>query len=191
MAKKKNSKKRSRKKKSAPIRPANEPKDTGSGPSDESAPPAPGIYGGGVLSGVTYLAGSYLVELLPKHKDWWDETLRKHPVSEQAKEDARVIEQDLIERSKRGPGRPPKPADAPPHPNALPVMRAVRDFMVDHPGSVDKSGKRAFYSDDFRAFVLAMLSEGGLAATMTAEEAADAIGVSVHTLNSWRYRRST
>ncbi len=140
------------------------------------------------LSGATYLAGEYLVRLLPNHKEWWEETLRIHPVSEQAKEDARLIEADLIERSKRKPGRPPKPADPDPHPNALVVMRAVRDYMIDYPGSVDKSGKRAFYSDGFKAFVLAMLDEGGLAHTMTAEEAADAIGVSIHTLNSWRYK---
>ena len=188
---KKKSKKRSKKKRPAPKRPANELKESGPEPTDEGTASAPGIFGGAALSGATYLAGSYLVELLPKHKNWWDETLRQHPVSEQTKEDARLIEEDLIERSKRGPGRPPKPANAPPHPNALTIMRAVRDFMVEHPGSVDKSGKRAFYSDDFRAFVLAMLGEGGLAETMTAEEAADAIGISVHTLNSWRYRRST
>ena len=182
MAKKRKSKKRSKKSQEKSPQPRAEEKV------DLSDLAAPSPF---AMSGATYLAGKYLAELLPKHKNWWDETLRKHPLSEKAKEDARLIEEDLVERSKRGPGRPPKAADAPPHPNALPVMRAVRDFMVDHPGSVDKSGKRAFYSDDFRAFVLAMLSKGGLAATMTAEEAADAIGVSVHTLNSWRYRRST
>jgi len=182
MAKKRRSKKRRKK---GPVK-SRQPRGEEKVALNDLAAPSPFA-----MSGATYLAGKYLAELLPKHKSWWDETLREHPVSEKAKEDARLIEEDLIERSKRGPGRPPKPADAPPHPNALPVMRAVRDFMVDYPGSVDKSGKRAFYSDDFRAFVLAMLGEGGLAETMTAEEAADAIGISVHTLNSWRYRRST
>ena len=148
-----------------------------------------GAPSGIVMSGVAYLAGSYLVELLPKHKERWQEILRNNPVSEEVKEDARLIEQDLIERSKRGPGRPPKAAEPLPHPNALPVMRAVRDYMIDHPGSVDTSRKRAFYSNGFKAFVLEMLAEGGLAYDMTAEEAAYAVGVSVHTLNSWVYKR--
>ena len=182
MAKKRKSKKRSKK---SPVK-SPQPRPEEKVDLSDLATPSPFA-----MSGATYLAGKYLAELLPRHKNWWDETLRKHPVSDQTKDDARLIEEDLIERSKRGPGRPPKPADAPPHPNALTVMRAVRDFMVDYPGSVDKSGRRAFYSDDFRAFVLAMLGDGGLAETMTAEEAADAMGISVHTLNSWRYRRST
>ena len=148
-----------------------------------------GAPSGIVMSGVAYLAGSYLVELLPKHKERWQEILRNNPVSEAVKEDARLIEEDLIERSKRGPGRPPKAAEPLPHPNALPVMRAVRDYMIDHPGSVDTSRKRAFYSNGFKAFVLEMLAEGGLAYDMTAEEAAYAVGVSVHTLNSWIYKR--
>jgi hypothetical protein len=182
-------KKKPRKKKKLPVatQPVRQPAPAAS--ADEPDFSGLGDPSAIVMSGVTYLAGSYLVELLPKHKDWWDKTLRNHPVSEQVKEDAQLIEQDLIERSKRGPGRPPKPAEPLPHPNALPVMRAVRDYMIDHPGSVDTSRKRAFYNDGFKAFVLEMLAEGGMAHDMTAEEAADAIGVSVHTLNSWIYKR--
>lgn len=185
MAKKRKSKK-GKKKRPVRSRPLNKPTESVPAPAANDESPAP--FGGTAMSGVTYLAGHYLAELLPQHKEWWEETLRKHPVSEQTREDARLIEDDLIERSQRKPGRPPKPADAPPHPNALAVMRAVRDYMIDYPGSVDKSGKRGFYSAGFKAFVLEMLDEGGLAHTMTAEEAADAIGVSVHTLNSWRYK---
>jgi hypothetical protein len=94
----------------------------------------------------------------------------------------------LVEES-RGPGRPRKrEADLTAHPGTKAVMYAVRDYLMEHPGSAAQgpTGERHYYSEDYKAFVLKLLGPGGAGEGMTPEQAEYATGVSPNTLTSWR-----
>jgi len=96
---------------------------------------------------------------------------------------AAALGDDLPHKS---PGRPKKdPAEPEPQQVHI-VMAAVRDFLMDNPGAVYKRTTRYVYADEFRAFVLDVLSPGGLGEGLTAAQASHATGVPVHTINSWR-----
>jgi len=90
------------------------------------------------------------------------------------------------ELSQKGPGRPKKEPNDPAPQQVYIVMTAVRDFLMDNPGAVYKRTARYVYSDEFRAFVLDVISPDGLGESLTATQAAQATGVPVHTINSWR-----
>ena len=86
----------------------------------------------------------------------------------------------------RGPGRPRKgKTDQPPAEAAI-VSQLVLRFVMENPGSFYLKKERHVYSDDFKAFVLDLLSPGGIAHGLTAAQAAKAINIPVHTINSWR-----
>ncbi len=67
----------------------------------------------------------------------------------------------------------------------LQVTWLVRGHMALHPGAVTKRDERVQYSDGFRSFALDLVGPGGEAQALTAKQAAHALGISVHTLNSW------
>jgi transposase InsO family protein len=88
----------------------------------------------------------------------------------------------------RGVGRPPKEAAEPDTERLrveLAVTRRVRDYMAEHPGAVTKRDERQQYSDSFRSFALDLIGPGGMAECLTTAQAAEALGVSVNTLNGW------
>lgn len=68
----------------------------------------------------------------------------------------------------------------------LTAVFAVRDYAIDHPGSIDTSGPRAYYSRDFKSFILELLGPGGLAEGVTGAEAAEVTGVPWATLSAWQ-----
>lgn len=79
-----------------------------------------------------------------------------------------------------------RPAITAPEPDrALAVAKAVRDFLMLHPGTVRVRGTRRTYGDLFQRFVLGLFAPGGVARAMTVEQAADAIGVPLGTLKDW------
>lgn len=88
----------------------------------------------------------------------------------------------------RGVGRPRKEATEPDAERLrleLVVTRRVRDYMAEHPGAVTKRDDRHLYSDGFRSSALDLVGPGGMAACLTTAQAAEALGVSVNTLNGW------
>lgn len=114
------------------------------------------------------------------------ETLEKMGLpTEGAEEAADEMERLLIE-ARCGPGRPRKsPEEQLMHPNTEAVIQAVTQFVIENPGCVYRKHERRVYSDVFKRFILEMFHEGGLACDMTVRQAAHAMGVSLHTLNSW------
>lgn len=81
---------------------------------------------------------------------------------------------------------PGRSAIAAPEPDrALAVAKAVRDFVMLHPGVVCARGARCIYGEPFRRFVLGLFAPDGVARGMTVEQAADAIGVPMGTLKDW------
>lgn len=79
-------------------------------------------------------------------------------------------------------GRPsPEPSEA----VTVAVLRAVRDFLMEHPGAVAGRGARRSYSDDFRRFVVGLATPDAIAQSLTVEQLADAAGISVGTLKDW------
>ena len=65
------------------------------------------------------------------------------------------------------------------------VLRAVRDFLMEHPGAVAGRGVRRSYSDELRRFVVGLTAPGAVAQSLTVEQLADAAGVSAGTLKDW------
>ena len=61
------------------------------------------------------------------------------------------------------------------------VMRAVRDYVMTHPGCVDR-GERLRCSDDFRRFVIGLRVEHE---SLAVDVFADAAGKSSGTLKDW------
>lgn len=79
-------------------------------------------------------------------------------------------------------GRPPsEPSDD----ASAAVLRAVRDFLMEHPGAVAGRGSRRRYSDDFRRFVVGLAAPGAVAEALTVEQLAEAAGVPPGTLKEW------
>jgi hypothetical protein len=65
------------------------------------------------------------------------------------------------------------------------VLRAVRDFLMEHPGAIAGSGERRRYSDGLRRFVVGLAAPGAVAESLTVLQLADAVGVSLGTLKDW------
>jgi hypothetical protein len=65
------------------------------------------------------------------------------------------------------------------------VIRAVRDFLMEHPGAVAGRGPRRSYSDGLRRFIVGLAAPGGAAESLTVEQLADAAGVALGTLKEW------
>lgn len=65
------------------------------------------------------------------------------------------------------------------------LCAAVRDFLIEHPGAVTKTGQRHQFHDSFRAFVVGMFAPGGMADGIPVEKAAAALGVPFGTLKDW------
>lgn len=77
--------------------------------------------------------------------------------------------------------RPAAPPDA-----LLETACRVRDFLLDHPGSVTGTGARRRYTDAFRRCVLDLTAPGGAAQDLTLDDLARATGVPADTLKDWR-----
>jgi hypothetical protein len=82
-------------------------------------------------------------------------------------------------------GRPAKEKPVVPVDRVLPVVCAVRDYLMAHPGAVSAPGQRQQYSGGFRDFALRLLGPDGLAAGLSLEQAAHALGVPANTLKDW------
>jgi hypothetical protein len=99
---------------------------------------------------------------------------------------ADALERRVAELSQRGPGRPRKdPDEYPATEQAVAVNKAVIRYLMDHPGTAYRGKKRNYYSDEFKAFAVGLMSEGGVAEGMTVREAAYEIGVPANTLTRW------
>jgi hypothetical protein len=88
----------------------------------------------------------------------------------------------------RRPGRPreeEKGPDVATLQRELEVTRLVRDYMAEHPGAMTKREERLQYSDGFRSFALDLVGPDGPAEGFTTAQVASALGISLHTLNSW------
>lgn len=81
----------------------------------------------------------------------------------------------------RSSGRPATPPPEAP-PNLVPVLRAVRDFLFDHPGAVGGTASRRRYSDRFRLFVLDLWEKHR---GLRPEALAEATGIPLPTLKEW------
>jgi hypothetical protein len=68
---------------------------------------------------------------------------------------------------------------------AVSVITSVRDFLMAHPGAVDRGVKRAHYSDAFRLFAIDLFAPGGLGHGLPVPRAAELVGVPVDTLRQW------
>src|SRR6266513_3552929 len=74
---------------------------------------------------------------------------------------------------------------SPAHPDVrLRIENAVLRYRVEHPGSW-LSGGRTVYSEDLRAFVLALAQREGVCERLTQEEFAAACGIPLATLKPW------
>jgi len=80
----------------------------------------------------------------------------------------------------RPPGRPSAPDDEPA--DTVAIVRAVRDFVFDHPGAVSGTGARRRYSDAFRHAVLDLAHERR---DVPLDAFAEATGVPEGTLRDW------
>lgn len=81
----------------------------------------------------------------------------------------------------RAPGRPAREPSAAPSETAE-LTRAVLDYVMTHPGCVDRGARRQRYSDAFRRFALELYSEHG---SMELNAFACAVGVPLGTLKQW------
>ncbi len=81
----------------------------------------------------------------------------------------------------RAPGRPAKEAPAPAAHETAAITRAALDFVMRHPGCVDRSVRQR-YSRDFRLFVVDLCAEHP---EVDAESMAAATAVPVGTLKDW------
>ena len=79
-------------------------------------------------------------------------------------------------------GRPPaEPSET----ATVAVLRAVRDFLMEHPGAVAGRGARRHYSDGLRRFIVGLMAPGAVGASLTVERLALAAGIAVGTLKDW------
>ena len=81
----------------------------------------------------------------------------------------------------RAPGRPAKEAPAPAAHETAAITRAALDFVMRHPGCVDRSVRQR-YSRDFRLFVVDLCAEHS---EVDVESMAAATAVPVGTLKDW------
>lgn len=92
----------------------------------------------------------------------------------------RAVIEAALPTLQRSPGRPAKPEPEPVDMSA--ILRAIRDFVFDHPGAVGGSGARRRYSDDFRRFVLDLAEAHR---DVPIDALVDAVGVPLGTFNDW------
>ena len=88
-----------------------------------------------------------------------------------------------LEQLHESPGRPM--ADAPEPQELYQVASLVRDYVMDHPGSVHTRGARRSYTENFQRFVVALFGPSGAAKALPIEQAAHAISVPLGTLKDW------
>lgn len=82
-------------------------------------------------------------------------------------------------------GRPPSEPSAASDEATVAVLRAVRDFLMEHPGAVAGREPRRRYSDRFRRLVVGLAAPGAVAESLTVSQLALAAGVSQGTLKDW------
>jgi transposase InsO family protein len=83
-------------------------------------------------------------------------------------------------------GKPGRPANPPLQTDAFTeVCRAVRDYLLDHPGATCGRGERRRYSDGFRRFVVALTAPGQPGEGLTCAELAEGAGLPLGTLKGW------
>ncbi len=87
---------------------------------------------------------------------------------------------DDLKEPPAAPATAPDPAEA-----TRIVLRAVRDFLMNHPGAVAGEGARRRYADGFRHFVIDLRARGAAGADLTVEQLADATGVPEGTIKDW------
>ncbi len=87
------------------------------------------------------------------------------------------------------PGRPTIPLSTA-GPAFVAALKAVRDFVVAHPGSAGENTGRRRYSDSFRSFVVRLVDPGQPGEGLTVDELAEVAGVPLGTLKDW-LRHST
>ena len=81
-------------------------------------------------------------------------------------------------------GRPPLPPPVE-TPTMLAVVKAVRDYAIAHPGSVNGNKERRTYTDAFRRFVVGLMDPGKPGEHMHINEMVEASGVPLGTLKDW------
>lgn len=82
----------------------------------------------------------------------------------------------------RAPGRPPKECSTPPSEAGAAVTRSVLDYVMAHPGCVDRGARRQQYSDEFRRFLLGLVHTH---ASLELEAFAQAARIPLGTLKDW------
>ena len=90
----------------------------------------------------------------------------------------------LVAPAGRPPSVPAEPSSASDEATVA-VLRAVRDFLMEHPGAVAGSADRRRYSDGLRRFVTGLGAPGAVAESLTVSQLADAVGVPQGTLKDW------
>ncbi len=68
------------------------------------------------------------------------------------------------------------------------TLRAVRDWLFDHPGAVTVHANRRDYTESFRRFVVSLTAPGAPASGLAIRALADAVGVPAGTLKDWLRR---
>ena len=90
----------------------------------------------------------------------------------------------LVAQAGRPPSAPTEPSSASDEATVA-VLRAVRDFLMEHPGAVAGTGPRRRYSDGLRRLVVGLVAPGAVAESLTVPQLALAAGVSQGTLKDW------
>ena len=86
------------------------------------------------------------------------------------------------------PGRPAsQPTDHCSQCSTIEVVQAVQHYIMAHPGSACNTGKRCFYSDGFRRFVVGLVAPGQPGEGVSESQLAHLTGVPQGTLHDWLY----
>ena len=89
-------------------------------------------------------------------------------------------------------GRPGRPLSAPVEKESeKKVLRALYDYVIEHPGAVDGTGKRRHYSDAFRRFVVGLLDEGQPGEGLSLAALATCANIPLATLKDWLHPPQT
>lgn len=99
-----------------------------------------------------------------------------------------AIIRHAIAALQRPPGRPSQRAEPTSDSHSLTieyaVARAVRDYLIQHPGAMSGE-KRYWYAKGFPRFVMGLRAPGGIAEPLSLVRFASATGVPFETLRSW------
>jgi transposase InsO family protein len=88
-------------------------------------------------------------------------------------------------------GTPGRPAAEPTAPTAYTdVVVAVRNFLLQNPGSACYIGERYTYSDEYRRFIVGLVSPGNAGEGMSLEELSKASSVPLGTIKDWLSRKT-